>query len=586
MMKQDGGGSGPGRDGPGPNKKESRSNFDKKRGKKNQISLNHLLHYQSYKELDEYKTRRAGTRPGNGGSGTRARRSSGGRSSGTTDRYKVLHGMEYINLNYKFVVDYKANYKPQELDPNVPVNLDDIIRILAPMGNPCPICLSDEPEAPRMLTACGHILCLKCLLSMLDTEIPTFKKRESNAVVEKYRECPLCATIIRSKDVKPVTIMNIDERFEVPKVGDDVVMTLMSRPYTKLFSVPRALEHVHYEITNFPWISQADLVPYLRLFKADLPYILATYHAEKAQILATYEAEKALYDDDGKFVRLALAEIDKDIELWSQKSDQTVPQVQPAKSETLNSSNSFFYYQTGFNSRVAFVLSPLDIKVLKSNYGDDYANLPSSVIAKVENIQYEELTPENSVKRYKYLAHLPLGTTIGFLQCNWYKNEFISGETWDQFKTDLSKRTKRSQQKLQKEERDRKRAQLDEERRTKQFFEQENNRYYNIEEEEESYGNFGGLTITDNRMPALQEQDGRDQGEAQGEHGLENGLDKELDHETPEQGGFRTTVWGTRIKKDSSEADEDWEAEEMIRKAREQMNKQGKKKKKVVLSST
>lgn len=588
---------------------ESQLRLGKKTGsnKKNQISLNQFLHYQSYKELDEYKNR-------HGGLGPRKRRTSrtsrGSFNDHSPDRYKVpLTGMSFINLNYKFVVDYRSDYKPQELDPNVPVSLEDIIRILAPKGNSCPICLSDEPEAPRMITSCGHILCLKCLISLLDTEIPSFKKRESAAVVEKYRECPLCSSVIRPKEVKPVTIMNVDERFETPKVGHEVIMTLMSRPYNKLFSVPRGMEQVHYQVQNFPFMimnEQPNLLPYLRLFKADLKYILDTYLAEKQQILATYDEEKALYEDDGKYVQLAIEAIDKDIDTWTRKyNDESVkiPNVQSiVKNDDINSSNSFFYYQTGFNSSVAYVLSPLDIKVLKTNYDDDYSHLPSNVIAKVENIQYEELTPENSLKRYKYLSHLPLGTTIGFIQCNWYKNQFISEETWDHYKADLSKRTKRSNQKLQREERDRKRAQLEEERRTKLFFEKENNRFYNIDDDindeyeydydheyEFAYdgGNLSGpgVAIVDNReMPLLTAEEMKSNEEKSNEEDA-------IEETDSSSGGFETTVWGTKIKKseNSSEAtsNEDWNAEEMIRKAREEMNKGGKKKKKklVLLSS-
>ena len=53
--------------------------------------------------------------------------------------------MSFINVNYKFVVDYRNDYKAQQLDPNVPIDTKDILRIVVPKGNSCPICLSDEP---------------------------------------------------------------------------------------------------------------------------------------------------------------------------------------------------------------------------------------------------------------------------------------------------------------------------------------------------------------------------------------------------------------------------------------------------------
>ena len=42
--------------------------------------------------------------------------------------------MRFINVNFKFVVDGRKDYRVQELDPNVPVDTDDIIRIIAPRG--------------------------------------------------------------------------------------------------------------------------------------------------------------------------------------------------------------------------------------------------------------------------------------------------------------------------------------------------------------------------------------------------------------------------------------------------------------------
>lgn len=562
--------------------------------KKNQVSLNHLLHFQSYEELDEYKN-------------SQKRRSKPNRKQPHRksfdhypDKYRApLSGMSFINLNYKFIVDYRGDYRPQQLDPNVPVTPDDIIRIVALKGNACPICLSDEPVAPRMITSCGHILCLKCMISLLDTEIPTNKKKESAAIIEKYNDCPLCGAIIRKKDTKPVLISNHDERFETPKIGDDVIMNLMTRPHNKTFAVPRSIESVHFQITNFPFIemNDFDLSSYLRIFKGDLKYIINMYQEEKTEILKSLEEDKQLYNEDGKYHMMAIDQINRDIDLWTSKYNEDKPNKfdEIPKQEDINSGNCFFFYQTGFNTRTTFVLSPLDIKVLKTNFDDDYSHLPSSIITKVENIQYEELTPENSMKKYKYLSHLPLGTPIGFIQCNWSKNEYIKEETWAIFNEELNKRSKKSNKKFQKEERDKKRAQTEEERKNKLFFERENqmtssplNDYYNqIDNDDyDYYGNGGSLSIRDNRdftssFAALSVED---------EEAVEDDI---------APNSYETTVWGTKIKKSertgSNEQDEDdWNAEEMIRKAKEEMNRQeaegskkGKKKKKklILLSS-
>lgn len=571
--------------------------------RKNQISINHLLEFQSYKDLKEYQSRHLKSKRRNSNNLSRPANSHGHKSKDYFYSKVHLKGMSFINVNYKFVVDYRNDYKAQQLDPNVPIDTKDILRIVVPKGNSCPICLSDEPLAPRMITSCGHILCLTCLLSLLESEVPVFKKRENTAVVEKYRDCPLCFSVIRKNEIKPVLIDNIDERFEVPKVNDEVVLSLMVRPHDKVLALPSSHKEYHEVIDSFPWVNQSildmpDFGQFLRIFKGDLHYLLNMYELEKQTILAAYEEEKLLYNDDGKFTNLAIKNIDEDIAKWKAyyediegKSSKYVGDHR-SKSKELDSSNSYFYYQTGFNASSTYVLSPLDMKVLKTNNDNNYTHLPSSIVAKIENIRYEELAPESSITKYKYLSHLPLGTTIGFLECNWSQNEFISPETWQMYKNDLLKRTKNSSKKFRKEEKDRKRAMNEEEIKTRNFFERENNGsselndYYDSQIER---GNFGSLSIIDHReLPPLSS-----------ENVLEPSHNNEISSDSS-VGEYQTTIWGTKIPKaeimNGDSDSDDWDATEMIRKAKEEINRQEtdkgkgkgkqKKKKKLVLLSS
>ena len=98
--------------------------------------------------------------------------------------------------------------------------------------------------------------------------------------MEKYRECPLCFSIIRKHELKPVLMNNVDERFEVPKVGDEVVMTLMARPMDQILALPKLLAFDSH-IRGFPDTKQFELLPYLRIFKGDSQYILEMYEEEK-----------------------------------------------------------------------------------------------------------------------------------------------------------------------------------------------------------------------------------------------------------------------------------------------------------------
>lgn len=546
--------------------------------KKNHISIDHLLGFQLYRDLPEFHQKQQQLKKKH-------------HVNAKTRREKLhLHGMRFINVNYKFVVDYRKSYKPQQLDPNVPVDTNDILRIIVPKGNACPICLSDDLIAPRMITSCGHILCLTCLLSLLESEVPVHKKRESKVIVEKYNDCPLCGSIIRKHDVKPVQVDNIDDRFEVPKPNDEVVLTLMSRTSDSIIPLPRHFESFREVLDLFPWANQSnpDLSQYLRFFKGDLSYLLSMYEHEKQQIIAAHEEDKQLYQNDNKFVRFALKNIDEDIAKWTEMFGADLPRDQTDSKSPLSSTpNTFYYYETGFKANTTFVLAPLDVKVLKSSYNQDYTQLPNSVIVKVENIRYEELTAETAATKYKYLSYLPQGTTIGFMECNWKNNEYITEETWALFKNDLFKRSKLSLKKLRTEELNKRKAINEGEKNIREFIDRENNGNSDHGYSDDSWASssFGNLTISDYAdLPVLSAE-------------TNTTPTQQLEVEQPPV-RMEKTIWGTSIPRgevrDINGEVNDWDAEEMIRKAREEMERldtQGgpgkkKKKKKIVLLSS
>lgn len=549
--------------------------------RKNQVSISHLLSFQSYEELAEYLDRREKEKR-NGANRTK-------KNNRDVSRRVHLSGMSFINVNYKFVVDFRNDYAIQKLDSNVAVDLEDVLQIIAPRGNACPICLSDDPVAPRMLTACGHILCLRCLLSLLESEVPNFKKKESTVIVEKYKECPLCFSIIRSHQVKPVIIDNVDERFEIPQVNEDVVLTLMARPQDKFLALP--LSKCENEPINddFPSVYDfSEFRGFLRIFKGDLDFILEHYKREIEAIVREKETDRSLYNEEDEFHDLAIKSIYKDIEAWKEKfgthevTSSDEPSVHP-----MNFSNSYYFYETGFNASSVFVLSPLDMKVLKSSFGDDYKCLPTSVVARVENIRYEDLTEEDLISRYKFLSHLPRGTSLGFLECNWKGNDAISKEVWKTFKADLTKRSKNSVRKFRKEDAQKLRAMTEEEIRTREFFERQNMVDYHSDEYDgtSSYiGGMGSLTIIDNRnLPQLESKN--------------KNIYKAEEQSTSDD--LQETVWGTKIPKQNSpellEHDE-WHTDDIIQKAKDEMlklesqqangNLRRKKKKKLILLSS
>ncbi|MCP8718909.1 MAG: RING-HC finger protein [Asgard group archaeon] len=470
--------------------------------------------------------------------------------------HKVSLPSHFINVNFKFIVD-----QIRQEDPNIPIDTEDIIRVIG--RGSCPICLTDEPIAPRMIASCGHIVCLKCILALLESAA------ESSATAY----CPICLSVIpkHKHNFIPVLINYMDENV---KIGDDVTLQLMCRRLDQMFALPYDIAKQNH--AKFPGM---DIFPYLRVYKGDLKYALDLYELEKAQILQQYDEEKLIYGDDYKLVAEALCYIDKEMDKWKQKfSVEPSNHNVPSMSQHQQNSHDFYFFQTAFNNNTTiYTLNTFDMKVLKSNY-HSYSNLPTTVTAKIESIRYDELTPETVRGKFKYLGHLPVGTQVAFLEIKWNNSQFINHETWEMFKEDLIKRSKKTKKRFNKEERDRKRAMDEEERRNRDFFKRENSNGGD-EDDEDGGLNFGmgSLRIVDLReLPALSEQPSI----------------------ADTEGEFQTTIWGTRIPKTQNDpvanADNEYDLEtaEMIRKAKEEMakqeqggNKKKKKKKLVLLSS-
>lgn len=111
----------------------------------------------------------------------------------------------------------------------------------------------------------------------------------------------------------------------------------------------------------------------------------------------------------------------------------------------------YFFYQ----ALLHYYLAPLDIRILKSAFGN-FASFPSTLLPRVERVSTGHIMDQDLRKRAKYLAHLPYGCEVGFLECNW--TDVVTPDILDQFKEDIERRRKRNRDKETREERDRQRA--------------------------------------------------------------------------------------------------------------------------------
>ena len=115
----------------------------------------------------------------------------------------------------------------------------------------------------------------------------------------------------------------------------------------------------------------------------------------------------------------------------------------------------FFFYHALPN----FYLSPLDIRILRVAFGD-FSQFPTTILPRVEHISTGHVVDDDLRKRAKYMAHLPYGAEVSFLECDW--TDVLSPRILEQFHDDIERRRKRNHDKEAREERERLRAERQE----------------------------------------------------------------------------------------------------------------------------
>ena len=115
----------------------------------------------------------------------------------------------------------------------------------------------------------------------------------------------------------------------------------------------------------------------------------------------------------------------------------------------------FFFYE----ALLHYYLSPLDIRILKAAFGD-FASFPSTILPRVERVSTGHIVDDELRRRAKYLAHLPHGCEVGFLECNW--TDVVVPEVLQEFSADIERRRDKNREKEVREEKARVRAEREE----------------------------------------------------------------------------------------------------------------------------
>jgi hypothetical protein len=113
--------------------------------------------------------------------------------------------------------------------------------------------------------------------------------------------------------------------------------------------------------------------------------------------------------------------------------------------------HTYYFYHALPN----FFLSPLDIRILKSAFGN-FSSFPSTILPRVEHISTGHIVDDELRKRAKYMAHLPFGCEVSFLECDW--TDIISPTVLATFGSEIGRRRKKNHEKDMHEERERLRA--------------------------------------------------------------------------------------------------------------------------------
>ncbi|KAA8495660.1 RING finger protein 10 [Porphyridium purpureum] len=353
----------------------------------------------------------------------------------------------------------------------------------------CAICL-DEVTAPRV-TPCGHLFCLVCLIQMFAHE---------------SRRCPLCSVTLAPGDLRRVRYRST----HAPQVGERLEMRLLIRKRKSLLligsadgcgtcdgsngtfgdsalngenvSIAIALE-AEAPFSRICFCNEQDVLDAIR---EDMDALLAmrnsAQHGEIESVfesLAQVELDKCR--DYRKVVKAAMkksaegtasadrmklnAMVSRAIFARSAASTGSGNMIGNVSAGHLSSSRncsgrgtddvdaSVYWFQTCDGQNV--FLAPISFRMLLHHYGDvgsRDSQCPSLIDGKLLRIEYFIMSPETR-KRFKFLAHLPLGCEFGLCELDLRSSGLISDETASIFADELAKSTAKRERVLKQQKR-------------------------------------------------------------------------------------------------------------------------------------
>jgi hypothetical protein len=336
------------------------------------------------------------------------------------------------------------------------------------------------------------------------------KVREKRA---RSSKCPLCFDTIYASETRPVRWYTGQEA-EAPREGGDVVLRLVVRPAGSTLAMPRDGAHALAKDEDIPWYHAAEVTDYARVMRGGEDYMLNQLDQEIAKLEQQGKEDEVMFAEDSmEWTNKAITSIREAKEKLKGIGNPPEEPAKPAESKTkrapiifdeatapdmytihdppqpgsalgkaratsVSSQSSgtshglsltlaelrnrqhhehhqtpseYFFYQ----ALLHYYLSPLDIRILKAAFGN-FASFPSTILPRVEHVSTGHVVDDELRKRTKYLAHLPYGCEVGFLECDW--TDTVAPEVLERFRPEIERRRKMHTEKESKEEKARQRA--------------------------------------------------------------------------------------------------------------------------------
>ncbi|KXS18247.1 hypothetical protein M427DRAFT_225358 [Gonapodya prolifera JEL478] len=350
-----------------------------------------------------------------------------------------------------------------EKDPDAPVPWTSVVEVIipSPAQHPlrCPVCL----DAPRAAHAgpCGHAYCLGCVLRYLKfTSAP-------------QRRCAVCFDPLTRADLRPahpVPQGTVDTPLSPSSLGAAVGIVdllLVGRPAGSTHAGPAN----SIAAGTYPPVANGN--PFARISAAGRGYEWAMWsrhmeESERGREESIEEGERVGWDEARRWCAARMAEvvaaggamtgdgngeggaaaIDEVKKLESPEDNGTVRNTGSSKGTSTGAGDgpTFYFYQHPTGAHL--YLHPLTVKHLRAEHGD-YSAFPPT-LNRVPVLAIEEATVTRELRRRNpYLAHLPLGCDVAFLELD--PSAVVKGEVVERFAGESALRAARREERREQE---------------------------------------------------------------------------------------------------------------------------------------